>query len=66
MVAQSDHCGEELLSLALMKNGKKVVCGTESGTLVTWSVGRWGDISDRFPVRSKAKIFLVLKIKMQS
>ena len=59
MVAQSDHCGEELLSLALMKNGKKVVCGTESGTLVTWSVGRWGDISDRFPVRSKAKIFQV-------
>jgi hypothetical protein len=62
MVAQSDHCGEELLSLALMKNGKKVVCGTESGTLVTWSVGRWGDISDRFPVRSpKRKYFVFLK-----
>lgn len=32
-----------------MKNGKKVVCGSQSGVLAIWSWGYWNDCSDRFP-----------------
>ena len=45
----SDNQDDELLSIAIMKNGKKVVCGTGEGVLNIWSWGVWGDISDRFP-----------------
>ena len=46
---KSDDQEDELLSLCLMKHGKKVVCGTQQGVLNFWSWGTWGDISDRFP-----------------
>eukprot|EP00557_Chaetoceros_sp_GSL56_P005819 CAMPEP_0176504950 /NCGR_PEP_ID=MMETSP0200_2-20121128/16227_1 /TAXON_ID=947934 /ORGANISM="Chaetoceros sp., Strain GSL56" /LENGTH=299 /DNA_ID=CAMNT_0017904457 /DNA_START=639 /DNA_END=1540 /DNA_ORIENTATION=- len=46
---KSDAQDDELLSMCLMKNGKKVVCGTQQGVLNFWSWGTWGDISDRFP-----------------
>ena len=45
----SDPQDDELLSCAVLKHGKKVVCGTQAGVLVSWSFGRWGDSSDRFP-----------------
>lgn len=45
----SDHQDDELLAIAVMKNGKKVVCGTTEGVLNVWSWGTWGDVSDRFP-----------------
>jgi hypothetical protein len=46
---RSDNQEDELLSMCLMKRGKKVVCGTHQGVLNFWSWGTWGDISDRFP-----------------
>jgi len=48
---KSDHQDDELLSLCILKSGgkKKVVCGTQTGTLSVFSWGTWGDISDRFP-----------------
>ena len=49
IVRRSDVQDDELLSLRVMKNGKKVVCGTGMGVLNVWSWGTWGDISDRFP-----------------
>ena len=45
----SDDQEDELLSLKIMKNGKKVVCGTQEGVLQVFSFGTWGDCSDRFP-----------------
>eukprot|EP00934_Nitzschia_sp_Nitz4_P003509 Nitzschia sp. Nitz4//scaffold189_size62959//9772//11385//NITZ4_006302-RA/size62959-augustus-gene-0.71-mRNA-1//1//CDS//3329539878//3499//frame0 len=45
----SDDQEDELLSLKIIKNGKKVVCGTQEGALSVFSWGRWGDCSDRFP-----------------
>lgn len=37
----SDHQDDELLSLCVIKNGKKVVCGTQTGTL---SIFSWGTV----------------------
>jgi len=45
----SDPQDDELLSLQIIKNGRKVVCGTQDGVLAIWSWGTWGDVSDRFP-----------------
>jgi WD repeat-containing protein 55 len=45
----SDDQEDELLSMQIMKNGRKVVCGTGEGVLVVFSFGTWGDLSDRFP-----------------
>ncbi|OEL27114.1 WD repeat-containing protein 55 [Dichanthelium oligosanthes] len=41
--SQSEFSEDELLSLVLMKNGKKVVCGTPSGALLLYS---WGYFKD--------------------
>lgn len=49
ILRKSDAQDDELLSMCVMKNGKKVVCGTQQGVLNFWSWGTWGDISDRFP-----------------
>ena len=49
VVRRSDPQDDELLSLCLLKNGKKVVCGTAEGVLSIFSYGTWGDVSDRFP-----------------
>ncbi|KNC87037.1 hypothetical protein SARC_00847 [Sphaeroforma arctica JP610] len=48
-VQRSDYMDEELLSVCVMKNGKKVVCGTQEGIISIFSWGQWGDCSDRFP-----------------
>jgi WD40 repeat protein len=48
-VRRSDDQGDELLSCKIIKNGRKVVCGTGEGVLHVWSWGTWGDVSDRFP-----------------
>ncbi|TVU28755.1 hypothetical protein EJB05_20287 [Eragrostis curvula] len=45
---QSEFSEDELLSLVIMKNGKKVVCGTPSGALLLYSWGYFQDCSDRF------------------
>uniref|UniRef100_A0A0A9CIZ0 Uncharacterized protein n=1 Tax=Arundo donax TaxID=35708 RepID=A0A0A9CIZ0_ARUDO len=45
---QSEFSEDELLSLVIMKNGQKVVCGTPSGALLLYSWGYFKDCSDRF------------------
>lgn len=46
---RSENMESELLSLAVVKGGRKVVCGNGDGILNLFSWGQWGDISDRFP-----------------
>ena len=46
---QSDDQEDELLSVIVVKHGKKVVCGTQEGVLAVWSFGTWGDHGHRFP-----------------
>ncbi|XP_051208898.1 WD repeat-containing protein 55 [Lolium perenne] len=46
--AQSEFSEDELLSLVIMKNGQKVVCGTPSGAILLYSWGHFKDCSDRF------------------
>jgi len=43
----SDEQEDELMSVAVLKHSKKVVCGTEGGVLALWSWGRWEDLDDR-------------------
>ena len=45
--ARSDPQEDELLCLALLKRGKKLLCGTQSGTVGIFSWGDFGDVSDR-------------------
>ncbi|EIE83883.1 hypothetical protein RO3G_08588 [Rhizopus delemar RA 99-880] len=47
VAAMSDQMEDELLSIALMKNDKKAVVGTQDGILTLWSWGDWGDYNDR-------------------
>ncbi|KAG9302850.1 hypothetical protein G9A89_009627 [Geosiphon pyriformis] len=49
LVAMSDNQEDELLSIAIVKDGRKVVVGSQEGILNLFSWGNWGDISDRFP-----------------
>ncbi|KAF1318667.1 Transducin family protein wd-40 repeat family protein, partial [Globisporangium splendens] len=49
LAGKSDELDDELLSVSVIKNGKKVVCGSQDGVLVIFSWGTWGDMSDRFP-----------------
>ncbi|CAD6341366.1 unnamed protein product [Miscanthus lutarioriparius] len=46
--SRSEFSEDELLSLVVMKNGKKVVCGTPSGALLLYSWGYFKDCSVRF------------------
>ena len=48
LVAKSDHLEDELLSMALIKNGQKLVCGSQEGVLMLFSYGDFGDMNDRF------------------
>ncbi|KAI8885397.1 WD40 repeat-like protein [Backusella circina FSU 941] len=47
VAAMSDQIDDELLSISLVKNGKKAVVGTQDGILTLWSWGFWGDYNDR-------------------
>lgn len=42
-----DDVDDELLSVAVVKQGRKIVCGTTSGAVNIWSWGYWNDCSDR-------------------
>lgn len=48
LIARSDNVEDELLSITLVKGGKKAVVGTQKGVLDLFSWGNWGDLSDRF------------------
>lgn len=47
--ARSEDQEAELHCVVTIKHGKKIICGTQEGVLLTFSWGRWGDCSDRFP-----------------
>jgi len=49
LIAMSDFQEDEFLSLTLMKEGKKVVCGSQKGVLCIFSWGDFGDQKDRIP-----------------
>ncbi|KAK4266741.1 hypothetical protein QN277_023623 [Acacia crassicarpa] len=59
--AQSEFSEEELLSVVIMKNGRKIVCGSQSGTLLLYSWGYFQDCSDRFVDLSPNSIDALLK-----
>lgn len=47
LVAMSDFQEDEFLSCAVLKNGSKVVCGSQTGILAIFSWGDFGDQKDR-------------------
>ena len=49
MRVASEQIEDELLSLVVMKRGRKVVCGSQEGVLDIFSWDEFGDVSDRFP-----------------
>eukprot|EP01139_Manchomonas_bermudensis_P020771 Amastigsp_a679723_664.p1 type:complete len:334 gc:universal Amastigsp_a679723_664:1023-22(-) len=49
--AMSDNMEEELCTIALMRDGDRVVCGTQSGVMDIFTWGDFGDISDRYPAQ---------------
>ncbi|KAI4327873.1 hypothetical protein L6164_020284 [Bauhinia variegata] len=60
--AQSEFSEDELLSVVIMKNGRKVVCGSQSGTLLLYSWGCFKDCSDRFVDLSPNSVDALLKL----
>ncbi|MQL69996.1 hypothetical protein Taro_002302 [Colocasia esculenta] len=46
--AQSEFSEDEPLSIVTMKNGRKVVCGTQTGAILLYSWGYFKDCNDRF------------------
>ena len=46
---RSDDQEAELNCCVIIKNGKKIVCGTHEGVLLVFTWGHWGDCSDRYP-----------------
>jgi len=46
---RSDEQECELTCVDVIKNGRKVVCGTQDGTMLIFSMGLWGDCTDRIP-----------------
>ncbi|KAM7260110.1 hypothetical protein ACFE04_015851 [Oxalis oulophora] len=58
----SEFSEEELTSVVLVKNGQKVVCGSQSGTLLLYSWGYFKDCSDRFVDLSPNSVDAMLKL----
>ncbi|KAL2926089.1 WD repeat-containing protein 55, partial [Bienertia sinuspersici] len=59
--AQSEFCEDEPLSVVIMKNGRKVICGTQTGTLLLYSWGFFKDRSDLFVDLSPNPVDALLK-----
>ncbi|XP_057777587.1 WD repeat-containing protein 55-like [Salvia miltiorrhiza] len=59
---RSEFSEDELLSVVIMKNGRKVICGTQSGTLLLYSWGFFKDCSDRFVDLSPNSVDAMLKL----
>jgi len=47
LIAMSDFQEDELLSISIVKEGKKVICGSQEGNLLIFSWGDFGDQKDR-------------------
>lgn len=48
MLAMSENQDDELLSICIVKDRRKVVVGSQEGVLNIYSWGDWGDCTDRF------------------
>ncbi|KAK4774086.1 hypothetical protein SAY87_029105 [Trapa incisa] len=59
---QSEFSEDELLSVVIMKNGRKVICGTQTGALLLYSWGFFKDCSDRFVDLSPNSVDVLLKL----
>ncbi|CAL1373899.1 unnamed protein product [Linum trigynum] len=59
---RSEFSEEELLSVVIMKNGRKVICGSQDGTLLLYSWGFFKDCSDRFVGLAPNSIDCLLKL----
>lgn len=59
---RSEFSEDELLSVVIMKNGRKVICGTQSGNLLLYSWGFFKDCSDRFVDLSPNSVDALLKL----
>ncbi|VFQ79363.1 unnamed protein product [Cuscuta campestris] len=59
---RSDFSEDELLSIVVMKNGRKVICGTQGGNLFLYSWGFFKDCSDRFLDLSPNSVDVLLKL----
>ncbi|KAK3034186.1 hypothetical protein RJ639_034326 [Escallonia herrerae] len=59
---RSEFSEDELLSVVIMKNGRKVICGTQAGTLLLYSWGCFKDCSDRFVDLSPNSVDALLKL----
>eukprot|EP00736_Rhodelphis_marinus_P003552 Rmarinus@m.7202 len=46
--ALSDDVEDEILSVEIVKNRRKVACGTQDGIVALWTWDDWGDYKDRF------------------
>ncbi|XP_062144115.1 WD repeat-containing protein 55-like [Alnus glutinosa] len=60
--ARSEFSEDELLSVVIMKDGQKVVCGSQTGTLLLYSWGCFKDCSDRFIGLSPNSVDALLKL----
>ncbi|XP_057434960.1 WD repeat-containing protein 55 [Lotus japonicus] len=60
--AQSEFSEDELLSVVLMKNGRKVVCGSQTGIILLYSWGCFKDCSDRFVDLSSNSLDTMVKL----
>ncbi|XVF61005.1 hypothetical protein PTKIN_Ptkin08bG0093400 [Pterospermum kingtungense] len=59
---RSEFSEDELTSVLVMKNGRKVICGSQSGTLLLYSWGFFKDCSDRFVDLSASSVEALLKL----
>ncbi|XP_047334703.1 WD repeat-containing protein 55 [Impatiens glandulifera] len=59
---RSEFSEDELLSVVIMKNGRKVICGTQTGNLLLYSWGFFRDCSDRFVDLSPNSVDALLKL----
>ena len=48
MYAQSEQYDDAMLSLSIVKNCEKVLCGSQLGAIDVYKWGYWGEICDRF------------------
>ncbi|KAL5707264.1 WD domain repeat-containing protein 55 [Ranunculus cassubicifolius] len=62
VLTQSEFSEDEPLSVVIMKNGRKVVCGTQNGVLLLYSWGHFKDCSDRFTGFQSNSIDVLLKL----
>ncbi|KAF6163695.1 hypothetical protein GIB67_036155 [Kingdonia uniflora] len=62
VIVKSEFSEDEPLSLVIMKNGRKVICGTQNGVLLLYSWGQFTDHSDRFTGLENKSIDKLLKL----